>query len=175
MDGIPKALNLGCGKKRIHGALNVDISPDAKPDRVVDLSQRPWPLPSDWFDEVHAFDVVEHMADVVGFFEELHRVCSPGASIHITVPHFSNRNAFTDPTHRHYFGLRSFDYFTTGHELDHYSTARFVKEAVTLEFEPSLTNKAVWRLARRFPDAWEGRWAWVFPAFFLDVRLRAQK
>ena len=172
---LPRVLNLGCGKKPRPGALNVDISAETSPDLVLDLETRPWPLPRNWFLEVHAMDVVEHLTDVVGFFEELHAVCAPDARIYITVPHFSNRNAFTDPTHRHYFGLRSFDYFTDGHELSHYSRARFIKDSVTVQFEKTPFNKAVWRAARRFPDLWESRWAWIFPAFFMDVRLRVKK
>ena len=172
---MPRVLNLGSGTKRIAGALNVDISADAAPDLVMDLGVRPWPLPRDWFQQVHAFDVLEHVPNVLAFIEELHAVCAPDASIHITVPHFSHRNAFTDPTHLHYFGLKSFDYFIEGHELGHYTRARFRKESVTAQFEPTLANKLVWRFARRFPDRWEGRWAWVFPAHFLDVHLRVVK
>src|SRR5437773_9127858 len=48
-----------------------------------------------------------------------------GALIHITVPHFSCSNAFTDPTHRHYFGYSSFDDFTENNDLCFYSSVRF--------------------------------------------------
>jgi hypothetical protein len=172
---FPRTLNIGCGRKRIDGALNVDISTSVAPDLILDATVRPWPLPDNWFQEVHAYDVVEHIPDVLAFFEELHRVCAHDAVIHITVPHFSSSNAFTDPTHRHYFGVKSFDYFTGEHQHDHYTSVRFRKESVDVVFEPSLLNKAVWRVAQRYTERWEGRWAWMFPAWFISARLRAVK
>ena len=172
---MARVLNLGCGRRKIRGALNVDISTAVEPDLVVDVTKKPWPLPSDWFEEVHAYDVVEHVDDVLAFFEEVHRVSKPGALIHISVPHFSCSNAFTDPTHRHYFGLESFDYLTGEHQHDHYTEVRFVKEKVDPIFSPSLFNKITWRVAKRYPQAWERRWAWVFPAWFISARLRVVK
>lgn len=172
---LPSVLNLGCGRRKIDGALNVDIASAVQPDMIVDVTKRPWPLPSNWFREVHAYDVVEHMEDVVGFFEEVHRVSAPGAVVHLAVPHFSSSNAFTDPTHRHYFGLESFDYFTGEHRHDHYTGIRFEKEAVDAVFASSILNKLVWRAARRYPRSWESRWAWIFPAWFISARLRVVK
>ena len=39
----------------------------------------------------------------------------------------------------------------------------------------TLVNKLVWRLANRYPEAYERRWAWVFPAFFLSFELEVVK
>src|SRR5262249_59885559 len=88
-----RILNLGCGSKHIEGATNVDRSPSVHPDVVHDLDQTPWPFAPSSFDEVVGYDVVEHVADVVRFMEEVHRVASPGATIRLTVPHFSCANA----------------------------------------------------------------------------------
>jgi hypothetical protein len=107
--------------------------------------------------------------------EEIHRVCKPGARVHITVPHFSSANAFTDPTHRHQFSFSTFDYFGEAHGLAFYSKARFARKRAEIVFYPSLANKIVWRLANRRPEAYERRWAWIFPAWFLSVELEALK
>src|SRR5438309_1240736 len=64
-------------------------------------------------------------------------------------------NAFTDPTHRHYFGYLSFNYFTEKNELSFYSSARFRLRTATLFFYPTTLSKIVWRLANRFPVAYE--------------------
>ncbi len=168
-------LNLGCGRKRRDGMLNVDIAKGAAADLHFDLNNRPWPLPRNHFREMYAMDVLEHLDSVVHTLEEIHSVGAEGALVHLTVPHFSSANAFTDPTHRHFFGVASFDYFSTGHELDFYSSARFRVESCRLFFYPSLLNKIVWRLANRFPRQYERRWAWMFPAWFLEVRLRVVK
>lgn len=168
-------LNLGSGRKHMASALNVDVVADTSPDVVHDLNARPWPLPSGHFREVFAHDVIEHLADVVATMEEIHRVCRDGAVVRLTVPHFSCANAFTDPTHRHHFGWFSFHYFTGEHEFSFYSRARFRRRASRIVFRPTLLNKAVGRLANRYPERYERRWAWMFPAWFLYVELEVVK
>lgn len=172
---VSTRLNLGCGPKRLEGALNVDVAEGAAADLCFDLNARPWPLPRNHFTEIQARDVLEHLESIPSVLEELHEVCADGARIHLTVPHFSSANAFTDPTHRHFFGASSFDYFTASHGLNFYSKARFSIASRTIYFQPTLLNKIVWRLANRFPAEYERRWAWIFPAWFLDVELRAVK
>lgn len=159
----------------MEGAVNLDISSDTGADVVHDLARMPWPLPSEAFSEVFALDVIEHLSDVVGAMEEIHRICRPGARVHITVPHFSSANAYTDPTHRHQFSCFSFDYFTADHALSFYSRARFARRRSQIVFYPSMLNKLVHRLANRRPQAYEQRWAWMFPAWFLSVELEAVK
>jgi len=168
-------LNLGSGRKPRPGAVNVDVTGRTRPDVVHDLDVTPWPLPDSHFTEVHAYDVVEHLQDVVRTMEEIHRVCAPGARVHITVPHFSSANSFTDPTHRHHFSARSMLYFTDAHELGFYSTARFRQRQAQIVFQRSLVNKVVLRLANRFVVPYEERWAWVFPAWFLYFELETLK
>jgi SAM-dependent methyltransferase len=173
--GPADVLNLGCGRKLMAGALNLDRSDDIGAGLVHDLRRMPWPLPADHFRSVHAYDVVEHLDDVVGTLEEIHRICRPGASVHLTVPHFSSSNAFTDVTHQHFFSARSFEPFDGAHELSFYSQARFRYRHVRISFHPSLVNKIVFRLANRWPHAYEQRWAWIFPAWFLFFELEVVK
>jgi SAM-dependent methyltransferase len=168
-------LNLGCGRKRRAGAINVDRTARTSPDVVHDLDVRPWPFPNDEFDEAFAFDVIEHLHDVVATMEELHRVCRKGARVEITVPHFSSANAFTDPTHRHFFSRFSFDYFADSHEFGFYSAASFQVVRARVIFANGLVNRIVARLANRYPRAYESRWAWVFPAWFISFELRVVK
>jgi len=148
---------------------------DTAPDVVHDLDDFPWPLPTGHFREVWAYDVLEHLDDIVAVMEEIHRVCAPGAIVKVTVPHFSCANAFTDITHRHYFGRFSFDYFTGENALGFYTRARFCKRAARLVFRPTLLNKLILRLANRWPAAYERRWAWMFPAWFLYFELEVVK
>jgi SAM-dependent methyltransferase len=172
---VSDVLHLGCGRKYMKGAVNLDISPEVGADVVHDLASVPWPLPSDTFREIHAFDVVEHLDDVLRSMEEIHRVCRPGARVYITVPHFSSANAFTDPTHRHQFSYFTFDYFGSDHGLAFYSKARFARHRTEIVFYPGLANKIVRRLANHRPAAYERRWAWMFPAWFLSIELEALK
>ena len=168
-------LNIGCGRKRLGEAVNLDISPDVGADVVHDLNAAPWPFASDTFDEVHAYDVLEHVQDVVSALEEIHRICRPGAVLHATVPHFSSANAFTDVTHRHWFGWKSFEPFDSGNDLSHYSRARFRRRYSRISFDRSIANRAVFHLANRWPHEYERRWAWMFPAWFLYFQLEVVK
>src|SRR5947209_8432573 len=52
-------LHLGCGRKRMEGAVNVDRAEQVGPDVVLDLNCRPWPFRDGQFGEVWAYDVVE--------------------------------------------------------------------------------------------------------------------
>ena len=56
-----------------------------------------------------------------------------------------------------------------------YSKASFAHTRVEIFFYPSLVNKIVRRLANRSPAAYERRWAWMFPAWFLSIELEAIK
>lgn len=170
-----RKLNLGSGKKRMADAVNVDLVPDTAPDVVHNLNIRPWPLPDGQFTHVFAHDVIEHLDDIVATMEEIHRVCKAGAVVEITVPHYSSGNAFTDPTHRHYFGRFSFSYFTGEHQFDFYSNARFKARVTNIVFQPTMVNKLVWRMANRWPEQYERRWAWIFPAWFLFAELEVVK
>ena len=168
-------LNLGCGRKHIPDAVNLDITPDTNPDVVHNLDRRPWPFPEGRFTVVSAFDVIEHLDDVIGTMEEIHRICRHGAIVQITVPHFSCGNAFRDPTHRHYFSWFTLHYVTGEHQFSFYTRSRFRRRASRIMFYPSLTNRLVAWLANRNPDAYESRWAWIFPAWFLYFELEVVK
>jgi SAM-dependent methyltransferase len=168
-------LNLGCGRKLMPGAVNLDINPAVGADLVHDLEQRPWPLPDDRFAEVFAYDVIEHCADFIAVMEEIHRISREGAVVRITVPHFSCANAYIDPTHRQRLSYQSFDYVTGESEFSFYSTRRFRYRARQLIFTRGLLNRLVARLANRWPARYEQRWAWLFPAWFVYVELEVVK
>lgn len=172
---LPSKLNLGSGFKRIQGAVNLDITEDTGPDVVHNLNVAPWPLPNEHFSEVLAYDVIEHLDDITQVMQEIHRVSQKGAVIKITVPHYSCANAFTDPTHRHYFGYFSFHYFTGENEFPFYTRARFRRRRTELIFMPTLVNKIAWRLANRLPRAYERQWAWMVPAWYLYFELEVVK
>ncbi|MBV8269767.1 MAG: methyltransferase domain-containing protein [Planctomycetaceae bacterium] len=166
-----RILHLGAGRKYRPDAVNVDVVSATGPDLLYDLDVRPWPLPDGHFREVLAYDVIEHLDDVVRTMEEIHRVSEDGAVVKITVPHFSCANAFTDITHRHYFSAASFNYFTGDNEFDFYTDRRFQKRTATIVFQCTAANKVVHWLANRYPDAYERTWAWMFPAWFLYFEL----
>jgi len=172
---VPRELNLGCGRRRREGCLNVDRATRVEPDLLWDLDQFPYPLPDSHFSRIYASDVVEHLIDVPEFMREAHRLLVPRGVLEITTPHFSCANSYTDPTHRHHLGYFSFDYFTRGHDLDYYSDCRFEIVERQFVFRQTLFNKIVSRLANRYPEIYEQRFVWILPAWFLIFRLAAIK
>lgn len=172
-DALPTRLNLGSGGDRRDGCLNVDRNPAASPDLVWDLDRYPYPLPAGHFDHIHALDVVEHLADIAAFMQEAHRLLREGGLLEITTPHFSCSNSYTDPAHRWHLGYYSFDYFTPQRRYDTGGSAQFSIETRVLAFRPGRFARLVSALANRWPAQYERRWAWIWPAWFLLVRLRA--
>ena len=172
---LPRELNLGCGLKRRGACLNVDRAAQVGPDLVWDLDRFPYPLPESHFLGVYAGDVVEHLENIPNFMAEVYRLLVPGGVVEITTPHFSCANSYTDPTHRHHLGYFSFDYFTVESELNFYSDARFEITERQIVFQQSFLNRGVRKLANRYPHAYEQRFAWMFPAWFMIFRLRALK
>lgn len=96
-------LNLGCGRHRLEGFVNVDAEAACEPDQVVDLERFPWPWPDNSVEEVLLRHVLEHLgADAKVFLkimQELYRVCAPGAVVKIQVPHPRHDDYLGDPTH----------------------------------------------------------------------------
>lgn len=175
-DAAPRVLNLGAGLDRsIPGAVTVDRSPLASPDILHDLDIFPWPIESNGFDLIVCREVVEHLADLVRAMEEIHRIGRPGARAHITTPHFSCSNSFTDPTHRRHLGFYSFDYFTGGNQWNFYTGARFRLIGRSIRFYGRYKNLHISWLANRFPRFYEEHLCWIVPAWYLVFDLEVVK
>jgi len=168
-------LNLGCGLKPIQDHVNLDVVASVNPDVVHDLGVFPYPFADSRFDEIRALDVVEHVADLPGMMREIWRISRPGAYVEFTTPHFSCDNSYCDPTHVRHLSSRSFAYFERGHPFGFYGSDGFKVLNAEIHFRPSLLNKFVFRVARRWPAWYEERLAWTFPAWFLWFRLRVCK
>ena len=168
-------LDLGAGAVvRAPGAIRADLSRAVRPDVVTDAS-RGLPFHTSSLSRVFCFDLVEHVEDLTALMTEIHRVLEPGGRVVMTTPHFSCANSYTDPTHKHHLGWRSFDYFTAEHQLQYYSAARFLIARRVLRFHGGLVDAIVRRVAQRWPDWYEHRLAWIFPAWYLEFELEAVK
>lgn len=67
----------------------VDINPQRKYENVTYIKTDALALPfaDEYFDQVFAFDVIEHVDDDKQFLQELHRVTKPNGQIIISTPH----------------------------------------------------------------------------------------
>lgn len=124
MDTIPKGLRadvilLGAGSSRerkllVGGksdfdgqtVLTVDIEPRHGTDVVWNLEHTPWPFDDNCAEEIHAYEVLEHLGeqgDMVSFFAhfyEIWRILKPDGHVAVTVPAWNSEWAWGDPGHR---------------------------------------------------------------------------
>jgi SAM-dependent methyltransferase len=177
---MTQVLDIGCGTAKTPGAIGIDSNPQTQADIIQNLDIYPWPLADNSFDRIVCSHIVEHVADFVRFVQEVHRVAKPGALIEIVTPHFSSRYAYTDPTHRRYLSLFSFDYFinhpafrpslisrafeTQSPVPNFYSRVRFAKVRVFLRFARPFRLFGFQWFANRFPFFYEAYLTFIFPA-----------
>jgi SAM-dependent methyltransferase len=173
-------LEMGCGPKRLWpGSVAIDVNPRSRADIIHDLNETPWPFSDNSFDIVIAEHVVEHLDNVIKTVEEVHRILKPGGVWYVEVPHFSSHHHHTDPTHRHAFGARSFDYFVPaagGVYLFHYANADFKKRLARLNGgKKSLLHRLLYHLANKNPYRYESELTWIFPLDTINFELEAIK
>lgn len=106
------AIDLGAGPSKAPESFGFDIVPRAGVDLSCDLEQ-PLPLRDNCVDKIYSAHVVEHVRNFIQLMEEIYRVCKPGATVIISVPYYTSRGAFTDPTHIRFFTEYTFQAFET--------------------------------------------------------------
>ena len=111
-----KELLIGCGSNHAkklcinnrtqwEGLVTLDYNGDHKPDFVHDLTQLPLPFADNEFDEIHAYEVLEHtgaQGDYKFFFaqfEEFYRILKNGGVLMATCPSRNSPWAWGDPSH----------------------------------------------------------------------------
>ncbi|OGF71545.1 hypothetical protein A2W54_00825 [Candidatus Giovannonibacteria bacterium RIFCSPHIGHO2_02_43_13] len=109
-----KAVDIGCGQRKLPGAVGMDILSDSAADVIHDAGVFPWPFHDNAFDLVFMNNVLEHVVDVPKTMGEAHRIAKPGARVVIQVPYFRAVDAFADPTHIHFYAFGTLDYFIEG-------------------------------------------------------------
>lgn len=83
----------------------LDANPSCNPDVVWDLHNIPLPFEDNTFDEIHAYEILEHtgaQGDHRFFFkqfEEFHRILKPNGCLYATTPSWQSRWAWGDPSH----------------------------------------------------------------------------
>lgn len=112
-----KELLIGCGNRikkdvffdkmdRFEGLVTLDCNPDHNPDIIWDLTEHPLPFPDSEFDEIHAYEVLEHLAyqgDHKFFFAEFSeyaRILKPNGKFFASVPNIGSVWALGDPSHK---------------------------------------------------------------------------
>ena len=68
-----RILDIGCGRKKLPGAIGLDYVVLPGVDVVCDLN-RPLPFGDQAFEIVHSDQVLEHIPNLIGLVEEIHRI-----------------------------------------------------------------------------------------------------
>ena len=120
---------------------------------------------------------------------EIWRALKPGGKMHLFVPHFSNPYYYSDYTHRRFFGLYSFDYFS--HETSRfrrrvpnfYQQYSFRVEELALEFASPFRARKVlkWLASKLFnvspwwQELYEENFCYILPCYGISATLSAVK
>jgi predicted SAM-dependent methyltransferase len=92
----------------------VDINPDHNPTLIHDLESLPLPLADNSFDEIHAYEVLEHIGSQGDYkfffaqFEDFWRMLKPDGLLIGTVPMWNSVWAWGDPSHKRVIQKESF-------------------------------------------------------------------
>lgn len=103
--GFDRTRKLSRGRAEWSGLITLDMTDRHKPDVVHDLESLPLPFPADSFDEIHAYDVLEHtgrQGDWRFFFDQwsdFWRLLKSGGYVMGISPHWSSPWAWGDPGH----------------------------------------------------------------------------
>lgn len=114
-------LLLGCGNSKVRllsparnewdNLVTVDIDPGSKPDVEWDLNKIPLPFDDNSADEIHIYNVLEHIGKQGDFkvffkqFEDFYRVLKPGGFLCACVPCINNVWTWGDPGHTRVINL----------------------------------------------------------------------
>jgi SAM-dependent methyltransferase len=177
-------LDLGCGRLKRPGWIGIDRVDLPEVDIVADLEDGLPFLADNSVDEINAHSFLEHIHNFETLMREMHRVLKPDGRLLVFVPHFSNPYYYSDYTHTRFFGLYSFDYFSSTSSLrrrvpNHYSDIRFRVLSRKLVFDsPFGIRHAFKKLCQHIFNAstftqelYEENLCYIFPCYAIEFVL----
>ncbi len=114
-------LNIGCGKVKLDGFVNIDKAKEVNPDKVVDI-EKGLPFKDSKFTHIFSEHCLEHIRPEKWAFvlNEIQRVARDGCILELYLP-FDNVGQRTNADHYRTFSWHSFDQFLDGSEREYYS------------------------------------------------------
>jgi len=181
-------LELGSGNKKNPERINIDILDIPETDIICDLEKGLKFIPSNSIDEIHASSILEHISNLSFLMEEIHRILKPNGTLYVFVPHFSNPYFYSDPTHKRFFGLYTFSYFSKSHYPyrrkvpKFYYSCNFRIESQELIFNFPFPFKILGLLFNklfnsryRLQEIFEFYFSPFLPCYGMNVKLKASK
>jgi len=181
-------LELGAGQMKKEDRINIDILDLPETDIVTDLENGLSFLPNNSVDEIHTVSFLEHISNLSFLMEEIFRVLKPNGILYVFVPHFSNPYFYSDPTHKRFFGLYTFSYFSKSHYPyrrkvpKFYYSCNFRIESQELIFNFPFPFKILGLLFNklfnsryRLQEIFEFYFSPFLPCYGMNVKLKASK
>ena len=167
-------LDIGCGSSKSEGTWGIDLYPFPGVDQTLDLNVTPWDLPSDQFETIYANHIIEHVASVPAFMNEVHRISKDGATLKIVTPHFSSVDSYGDPTHVRHLASGWYKTFTEAYL--HSQISKYAHLETKVVFGRS-TFKLVTQLIIKLKgvDWWEKKLSFVLRARNFETTLKVIK
>ena len=105
-------LDIGCGRKKVEGAVGLDMNPAFKPDVLFEITRgKELPFSNKSFEMIYALDVIQQVDCIEWLLSEIHRVAMPNARVEIAYPHYSNPDIHNDPLNKSHLGIHFLEYF----------------------------------------------------------------
>lgn len=105
-------LDLGCGAQKCQpDATGIDIAAAPGVDLVGDALAILQSMDANSVGSIYSSHFLEHHDNPAAVLKEMVRVVVPDGQIELRVPHFSDPWFYSDPTHKHMYGLYTFVYY----------------------------------------------------------------
>lgn len=130
--------------KEYKNPYRIDINPDVNPDLVYDLNGVNLPFMEDEFDEIHAYEILEHLGTqgdwkfFLAQFDEFARVLKHDGFMMISFPKWNKKWAWGDPGHTRVLQPEMFQF------LDRDHVAEFAESTAISDYRPFF--KSNWKI-----------------------------
>ncbi|HDZ13764.1 hypothetical protein LCGC14_1064880 [marine sediment metagenome] len=176
------AIELGSGTQNVN-RVTIDKIDNPHVDIVADLEGGLGFLEDSSVREIYCKSVLEHIENFEQLMREMERVLMPNGRIYIFVPHFSNPYHYSDSTHKTFFGLYTFSYYTNDQPYKrkvptHYHDVklRIVKQRLIFASPFFVRNKfkklfgKIVNSSKYLQELYEEN-CWLYPCYGLEIEL----
>lgn len=173
-----KILDIGCGKKKVLGAVGIDFNKSLAADVVHDLNSFPYPFEADEFDEVQIRNTLFLLDNPVKVIEEIYRICKRNGRVVVVQPYFRSVWNHVDPWIKNFGTAHSFAFYDPEDPICtryEYSSARFATEQIVFDeylVRPGIIRRCIIWLANRYPRKYEIYFSHFFPLDMITFYLK---
>jgi len=182
-------LELGSGAKKNTERICIDKLNLPHIDIVADLEEGLPFFPDNSVDAIYSKSFLEHVNNLSTLMQDIWRVLKPTGKNVLFVPHFSNPYYYSDYTHKRFFGLYSFEYFSSNQNRfkrkvpSFYHDYGFITEDIKLVFtSPWKGRKLLKRTFQKFVNShrwlmefYEENLCYIIPCYGIEVTMRSDK